>query len=153
MKSIFIISMLLGSFVFATTPEHMIATLSPVDIKIKSVSLSQSGVLYIQKANGDYKQVRLTSENMQDLSSSASLLSQAEITTDERLVVCMMILPAFSRHTLSIWDTETPGMKVVLTTDSCAVPSFTHPKEDYYLLQAKVLKAQLMTLARQFAQD
>jgi len=150
---LFLAITLLSSFAFATSMDFFVASVSPVDSEISAASVSQSGFLFIKKSNGEQKQVRLADANARELLHLASSLNGAELKTEEHFVICKMMLPDFSRQTLFVRFDATAAMQTVLSVESCAVMNFTHPVSDFQMLQARLLKAELMTLARQLAQN
>jgi hypothetical protein len=150
---LFLAIFLVSTAAFATSMDRFVATVSPVDANIKSVSLSQSGMIFIQKTNGSYKQIHLVEANKNEFSFLANRLNGVELTTEKHLVVCMMILPVFARQTLYVRFNGLAEMQEILSFESCAVTSYTRPTNEEEYFQARLLKSQLITLAHQYAQD
>lgn len=158
MKTIIVLISLVSSLTYAyqdfdtiTEVSHTIAQIASVDANIASVKLNDSGVMTITKRDRTSKTLKLSEVNMQDLLWSAQMLSEAELVTDTHTVVCKMMITPFSIQNLTIYDSKTRSMKLVLSASSCALTSFTHPKEDYALEAARTLKAQMLVLAQQLA--
>lgn len=152
MKSFLAITLLFSSLAWSTTMDLFIASVSPVDAEIKAVSVSKSGLLYIKKTNGEEKTLRLAKKNVSRLSALANRLNGVELKTEQRLMVCKMILPAHDRQALFVRFDNQFDLQVVLSVESCAVSSLTRPTEEHDLLQARLLKSQLVTLAQQLAE-
>ncbi len=146
MKSIIIaLAFLSGLTVNATT----VAQVASVDAQIAAVTLSDAGVLSVDLREGAKKTLKLSNTNKQNLLWAAQMLSESELEIENRLVVCMMMIAPFSIQNLSVYDSKTKEMKIVLSSHSCAISSYTHPKESYQIEAAQVLKAEMLVLAHQ----
>ena len=116
---------------------------------IASVQLNDSGVLTITKRDKTSQTVKLSDVNQQEMLWTAQMLSEADLVTDHKDVVCMMMIQPFSVQNLTIYDAKTRSFKLVLSHNSCAISDFTHPKEAYVMEAAQTLKAQMLVLAQQ----
>lgn len=154
MKNMILLTMtsLLVTFTSAAHAEQVIAKVSSVNQNIKSAELLDSGYLKITKVDESSQDVKLADEVAQQLIGSAQYLSGAEVLTDRHAAICMMMMPSFKIQNLYVADKATGDLKMALSTQSCAIATYVHPKETYMLQSAQTLRSQLLVLATQFAQ-
>src|SRR4051812_5738379 len=123
MKSLIVIAALFASTTgFAAS--HIVAQLSSVDAQIATVSLTDEGILTVQNREGATTKVKLSEKNQQSLLWASQMLSEADLTTDTHLMVCMMMVAPFSIQNLSVYDATTNKMKMVLSHRSCAISTY-----------------------------
>lgn len=130
------------------TPEVQIRA---VDSQIKTITLASTGVLQVEKTDGTLLSQTLSTQNAQELLFLAQDLSAAELVTDHHPIICMMALNPLTAQDLYVLSQG--ELKLTLSTSSCAVSTYTHPKEDYELAYAQDIKAELIVLARQLTND
>jgi hypothetical protein len=152
MKTLIMISLFVGSFAMAKNTE-VLAQVSPVNAKIKAVRLMDSGELQIENNSGAQATVQLSEENASNFNNIVDVLKNAKIQTDKKVVICMIMMPAFSMQVLSVKNEKTDKLMTVLTNNSCAIMNYTHPTEEYVLQDAQIFKANLMVLANQYASE
>ncbi len=148
MKTI-LVSILLASNLAFATESHVVAQVASVDAKIASVQLMSSGHLIVNKRDKTTQVMKLSEANKSDLLESVQMLSEAELETEVHIMVCMMMIAPYSIQNLSVYDQSTHNLKIVLSKNSCALSSYTHPKEDYLMETARTLKAQILVLTQQ----
>lgn len=158
MKTLFLTLSLLCTSTFAagfdsiqTEIARTVAQINAVDEEIKSIKLNESGVLTVVKTNGTFKAFKLSPNNSQILLTTASQLAEVEPQTEVRDMVCEIIVSKLSEQKLSIIDIQNNNLKLMLTSSSCANPTYTFPADEAALMAAKTLKTQMIVLARQLA--
>ena len=146
-----ILTTLLSSFLISSSAfaEKIVADLRSVDLAIASVQLTDTGTLKVQIRDGALETIQLTKANADEMLYRAQIVGDAELVTDVHPVRCMIAIHPFSIQTLQIVDSKTGELKTVLSHSSCAMGTFTHPKEEYQMTAAQQLKSELMVLARQ----
>lgn len=156
MKTLFTLILLLSNLAFAqnyqngnTEISYTILQLSSIDANIASIRLNDSGVLTITKHDRAFKILKLSEKNKQDFFWLAQMLVEADLETEIRTAVCEILLPAHAIQNLRIFDANERIMKLVLSSSSCALPSYTHPTEAHLTEVAQALKAKLIVLAQQ----
>lgn len=126
-----------------------VAQLASVDHVIKSIKLNESGVMIVALHDGNTQTMKLSAINSQTLLAEARALAEVEVTTENRTVVCKMALNPRSIQNLSIINLENNKLRLVLTTNNCAMGSVTYPVNEHSLEMAKNFRTQLVVLARQ----
>ncbi|MCC2677891.1 MAG: hypothetical protein K0R29_467 [Pseudobdellovibrio sp.] len=149
MKILFTAILLASTIATAKTQDRVIAQVVGIDPLITSALLTESGKLIVVQKNKKAESLNLVASVKQEMMYSVQMLAQAEIATDRREVVCMMIMPEYSLQNLKVLDAETNMLKLVLSNNSCAMSEYVYPKEAYLLDQAQTLKSQLVILAKQ----
>lgn len=132
-----------------TEISYTVLQLASIDANIASIRLNDSGVMTVTKHDRAFKILKLSEKNRDDFFWLAQMLVEAELETENRTALCEILLPAFSIQNLRIFDANERVMKLVLSSSSCALPSYTHPKEEHLTEAALVLKAKLIVLAQQ----
>lgn len=132
-----------------TEISYTVLQLASIDANIASIRLNDSGVLTVTKHDRAFKTLKLSDKNRDDFFWLAQMLVEAELETENRAFLCEILLPAFAVQNLRIFDAEARVMKLVLSSSSCALPSYTHPKEEHLTGAALTLKAKLIVLAQQ----
>ena len=132
-----------------TEVARTVAQLNNVDTQIKSIKLNETGVLTIAQRQGGNITVKLTDSNRNEILGLAHSLTEAEVHTEIRTMVCKMVINPYTATDLSIIDLNTNSLRLVLSYSSCALSSYTYPVNEYHLEAAKTLKTQLIVLARQ----
>ncbi len=158
MKTLFISLIVIANTTFAagfdslqTEMARTVAQINSIDEQIKSIKLNESGVLIVVKVDGTTKAFKLTENNSQVLLSAAAQLAEVEPTTETRDMVCEIMINKLFDQKLSIIDLDNNNLKLMLTSSSCANPTYTFPSDESSLNAAKTLKTQLIVLARQLA--
>lgn len=158
MKTIIVLISLISTLTYAandtdlihTVPvTHIVVQVASVDSVIASVQINSKGVLTATKRDKTTKSLNLSDVNKQNLLWSAQMLAESEIETETRTMICKMMIAPFSIQNLAVFDSATRSMKLVLSASSCALSSYTHPKEAYAMDAAQALKAQMLVLAHQ----
>lgn len=156
MKTAFVFLTLLANLALAhnyrindTDVSYTIIHLSSVDATIASIRLNDSGVLTVTKHDRSFKTLKLSQTHQQDFFWAAQLLVEADLETETRTALCEILIPAFAQQNLKILDTTSRTMKLVLSPSSCAMPIYTHPKEEHLTEMARAVKAELIALAHQ----
>lgn len=132
-----------------TEISYTVLQLSSIDANIASIRLNDSGVITVTKHDRGFKTLKLSEKNRDDFFWLAQMLVEAELETENRTALCEILLPAFAIQNLRIFDADQRVMKLVLSSSSCALPSYTHPKDEHLTNAALVLKAKLIVLAQQ----
>lgn len=132
-----------------TEISYTVLQLSSIDANIASIRLNDSGVITVIKHDRGFKTLKLSEKNRDDFFWLAQMLVEAELETENRTALCEILLPAFAIQNLRIFDADQRVMKLVLSSSSCALPSYTHPKDEHLTNAALVLKAKLIVLAQQ----
>jgi hypothetical protein len=154
-KTIFAIITLVSSLSFAqfdmidTEIARTVAQLTNVDTQIKTVKLNESGVLTVVKREAGSVSIKLSETNKAELLSLAKMLTEAEVQTDIRTMVCKMMINPFTVTNLSVIDLSNNSLRLILSHSSCALGSYTYPTQEFHMDAAKSLKAQMIVLARQ----
>lgn len=134
-----------------TEMARTVAQINSIDEQIKSIKLNETGVLTVTKTDGTTKAFKLTDNNSQVLLDTAARLAEVQPQTEVRDAVCEILLLKAYEQKLSIIDLEKNNLKLMLTSSSCANPTYTFPSDEGSLNAAKDLKAQMISLARQFS--
>ncbi len=132
-----------------TEISYTVLQLASVDANIASIRLNDSGVLTVTKHDRAFKTLKLSEKNKEDFFWLAQMLVEADLETENRTAVCEILLPAHAIQNLWIFDANERVMKLILSSNSCALPSYTHPKEEHLTEAALALKAKLIVLAQQ----
>ncbi len=132
-----------------TEISYTVLQLASIDANIASIRLNDSGVMTVTKHDRAFKTVKLTEKNKEDFFWLAQMLVEADLETENRTAVCEILLPAHAIQNLQVFDANEGVMKLVLSSSSCALPSYTHPKEEQLTKAALFLKAKLIVLAQQ----
>lgn len=158
MKTLFLTLSLICTTTFAagfnsiqTEIARTVAQVNSIDEQIKSIKLNESGVLTVVKTNGIAKAFKLSQNNSEILLASAAQLAEVEPQTEIRDMVCEIFVTKGSEQKLSIIDLDNNGLKVMLTSSSCANPTYTFPGDEAALTAAQTLKTQMIVLARQLS--
>ncbi len=155
MKSIIAIIILMSNMAFAQLDVvenevvRTVAQLDNIDNQIKSLKLNESGVLTIAQRQGGSITVKLTDSNRNQILTLAHNLTEAEVQTDIRAMVCKMFVNPNTATDLSIIDLNTDSLRLVLSYSSCALSNYTYPVNENHLNAARILKSQLVVLAQQ----
>ena len=128
----------------------VIAELSNVDTVIQSIALTDNGLLKVQRNGTDVLTQQLSSSNSMRLLGAAEQLATAQLVTDHTQFTCKMIIVSPS---LSVEDTQTGDLRLVLSPQTCAVANKTHPEDANLDSAAKDLESKLIMLAHQLAND
>lgn len=131
-----------------TEMSYTIVQLSSVDANLASIRLNDSGVVTLTKHDRSFKSFKLSEANQQEIFWLAGLLTEVELEIETRHAVCEILLPSFAIQNLKVFDTSERAVKLVLSSSSCALPSYTHPKEEHLTEAARVLRARLIALAQ-----
>jgi hypothetical protein len=140
---------------FASADSKVIASVSNITNKIQGVTLTEDGVVNVilRERHRPITQ-QLSEATAQRLNWLAVTLANAEITTEHRRVVCMMMVNPMFMPSLSIapynenkaeWESGEP--KTVLTTSNCATPTAILPADGHDYATATALKEVLTVLA------
>lgn len=132
-----------------TEISYTVLHLASIDANIASIRLNDSGVLTVTKHDRAFKTLKLSEKNKEDFFWLAQLLVEADLETEIRTAVCEILLPPHSVQNLRIFDANERVMKLILSSSSCALPSYTHPKDERLTEAALLLKAKLVVLAQQ----
>jgi len=158
MKTLFLTLSLICTTTFAagfnsiqTEIARTVAQVNSIDEQIKSIKLNESGVLTVVKTNGVAKAFKLSPNNSEILLASAAQLAEVEPQTEIRDMVCEIFVTKGSEQKLSIIDLDNNGLKLMLTSSSCANPTYTFPGDEAALTAAQALKTQMIVLARQLS--
>lgn len=148
-----IMTVVLASLVPASAfAEKIVAQVASVNQDIASVQLTDRGDLKIQRRDGRLLVESLVTVNANRLAYFASSLASAELVTDKRDVVCMMMIAPFFMQTLEVADSKTGELKPVLTPNGCWARTYTHPKDVNLLANAQKLEELLTFSAAQYTQ-
>lgn len=143
-NAILVAVMALVGFSASAQTETIVAQLQGVDNTVKSIELTEAGLLKIQKADNTITSQQLSAVNAGRLVYEAKELATAELVTDYRQFVCMMFVPA-----QNLMVNASGSLKLVLSANSCATHEYTHPKDANYLAMAQNLKSELIVLAEE----
>lgn len=142
----------MGSSAFAQS-EKIVAEIASVNNTIKSVQLTDTGLLKIEKYDNQNSENQLSTANATKMLAMVQELGNAELITDHHPFTCMMILPANEIENLYVADGKTGELRLTLSMASCALHDYTHPKEDYLKSMASELKSAMQVLAQQLVND
>jgi hypothetical protein len=131
----------------------VVAQVANVSQTIKSIQLKESGILEVTNMEGAQQSMILSKSNLATLLGYARVLASAEIVTDHRLIVCMMAINPYTLRDLSVRDEKTNELRLTLTSGGCAIPDYTHPKQDYMMAIAQELRVTLVALAQQLVNE
>jgi hypothetical protein len=128
--------------------DKVLAEVQSVDMAIKSVELTESGLIRVTKYDNTEASLQLSKSNTGSLVFAAKGLADAELVTDVHTIVCMMMIAPKMIQELYVAGQEGELQKV-LSAQSCAISHFTHPKESFLTNEAQDLKSALLLLAHQ----
>lgn len=130
-------------------PPQVLAQVASVNELIAAVQLNDAGILTVFKRDGSVHILKLSEANHASLQWNAQMLADVELEQNVRGVLCKMMLHPFHIQNLSVYDPQKRTLRTVLSMNSCALPSYIQPKEDFAVEGALELKAQLLALALQ----
>jgi hypothetical protein len=136
-----------------TEMARTVAQLTNVDSQIKAVKLNESGVLTVVQREASSVSIKLSEINKAELLSLAKILTEAEVQTDIRTMVCKLAINPFTVTNLSVIDLNNNSLRLILSHTSCALSSYTYPTQKFQMDAAQSLKAQMIALARQTTEN
>lgn len=130
--------------------ETVVAQLTGVDAHIQKVQLTEAGVLNVTLANKVEETLAISNANAKELLQDAQMLATADLVTEHRDIICQLAFPmGHVFQSLSVLNSQTGELTLTLSSNSCVLTSYTHPKYSYQVEQAEQLETKLATLARQ----
>lgn len=148
MKKIIMIA-IVSMITSAAHAEHAIAYIRGTHPHIKTVILTDTGLLKVVRNDGSRAEMKLSRINAEDMKSQVQLLGQAEIKTEHHEIICMMFVAEFQVQNLFVVDPNTGNLKQVLSHRSCAMRTTVVPVHEYALRTAEELKASMLVLSNQ----
>ena len=126
---------------------QVVATVTNIDMKIQTVSLTQDGMLSIILRDGGRELTEQLSEvTTSHLVYQAHMLASSVITVEHHVVVCMMIVSPMNMPFLSVARAD-GEFKKVLTSNNCATPTSIFPEARRDFAEATAVREALIVLA------